>query len=428
MGDTTVGPTNGGHLIVSESDGEGLYNSESTEWHTGGRFVDSVMNVGEDLAAAGSEDFSATTLAIDGVVAGLDVLAFAANPFKEIIMAGLSWAIEHFEFLNEPLEMLTGSPSEISALSQTWANISQELANAAASFSDSVAEVDDWEGEAANAYRNVNAAFSSMINDAASAARATSNGIAGAGIVVATVRAIVIEIICDFVGKAIMKLLAALASAAISFGMSVAPALTSVIIDAFVAFAKITGKLAQLMQKIGQVINKLTKGRTSFGKLKNVTQSEIDTLSTALKKAMDGVELSPSELSAASEAYQNILKNSDDIMGTALDSGRTSALWQAGGDVTIPSPSQAGDAVTDSWENGLSWGAHGDNTPLRDLADWAGGNVSTPRNGLLDETGNAATDFVQDYASTALRGALGGVNAAGSSTDPSISDWEEEDK
>src|SRR5690606_15549489 len=174
-----------------------------------------------------------------------------------------------------------------------------------------------------------------MINDAASAARATSNGIAGAGIVVATVRAIVIEIICDFVGKAIMKLLAALASAAISFGMSVAPALTSVIIDAFAAFAKITGKLAQLMQKIGQVINKLTKGRTSFGKLKNVTQSEIDTLSTALKKAMDGVELSPSELSAASEAYQNILKNSDDIMGTALDSGRTSALWQAGGDVTI---------------------------------------------------------------------------------------------
>src|SRR5690606_18695367 len=121
----------------------------------GGRIVESLYNVGNDINAIKEGDFSPASVAIDGVVAGLDVLAFALNPFKELIMAGVGFLIEHCSFLREPLEWFTGDPNAISALTQTWSNIAGSLQGAGATVSDLMSEVESWRGEAADAYRSV---------------------------------------------------------------------------------------------------------------------------------------------------------------------------------------------------------------------------------------------------------------------------------
>ena len=41
---------------------------------------------------------------LNGTVATLNLLAFAANPLKEFVMAGVGFLIEHVSFLNEPIE------------------------------------------------------------------------------------------------------------------------------------------------------------------------------------------------------------------------------------------------------------------------------------------------------------------------------------
>lgn len=248
---------------------DSVYVAESAPSATAGRRLgDSLTNVGKDLFAIGSEDFSGTALAIDGVVAGLDLLSFALNPFKEFIMAGVGWIIEHVDWLREPLETLTGDPAAITAISQTWSNISQAFDNAGADMGGLVEQLADWQGEAADAYRSTSTAFSEMLSGTASAAQMVSNCYAAIGVVVATVKAIVLELICEFVSRVIIILLGALASAAMTFGGSIGIGIgiAMTIESAISTSAKIGAKVSKLIAKVGELLGKVGNARNIFGK------------------------------------------------------------------------------------------------------------------------------------------------------------------
>lgn len=250
----------------------------------GARALDSFNSVKTDLGAIGSEDFSFASLAIDGVVAGMDLLAFAANPLKEFIMAGFGWIIENVSWINEPFNDLFGDPAQIQANAQTWTNISAELAAAAEAFNGEMSAVDDWEGDAADAYREVAIAFSETMNSASGAAGSVSMGISGTGIVVATVRGLILELICDFCARGVMYLLSAAASAFFTFGGSLVAAAGTVIMDAGSTMAKVGYKLASAFDTLSNLLRKITKCKWAFGKLADAADAAASGMRTASRK------------------------------------------------------------------------------------------------------------------------------------------------
>ena len=149
----------------------------------GGRIFDSVNSVSGDLGNVGTGEFDAISLTVNGVVAGLDVLAFAANPFKELMMAGVGFIIEHVDFLREPLDWLAGDPAEITALSQTWTNIAGQLAEASEAFATELEGLTGWDDEVSEAYRETAAAYQASLAKAAEWSQETSRGVAVAGVV-----------------------------------------------------------------------------------------------------------------------------------------------------------------------------------------------------------------------------------------------------
>src|SRR5690606_21945432 len=150
----------------------------------GARVIDSGWSFVSDVGSIGSENFDAISLTVNGALAGLDALAFVANPLEEFIKAGVGFVIEHVSFLREPLEMLTGDPNAVTAVSQTWSNIAQELTNAAQAYADNL-NLQGWEGDAADKYKNTALNFQGGLVSAADWAQDTSRGIMFAGIVVA---------------------------------------------------------------------------------------------------------------------------------------------------------------------------------------------------------------------------------------------------
>jgi uncharacterized protein YukE len=320
---------------------------------TGGRIVDSLTTMGEHFNDAAGDGIDPAAFAIDGAIAALDVLAFAANPFKELMMAGVGFIIEHVDWLREPLEMLTGSPAEITALSQGWSNVAADLNDAAQQYADAIGEIDNWEGDAGDAYRQVSAAFSGAIAGAANCAQSTSQAIAVAGIIVATVRALVLEIISDWVCRAIMWLLSALASAAVTFGASVPTAISGVVVDACVTMTKVVSKISKMMQKVAELLRKIKVFQGAFGRLAN----SLDDMAEGMMKGM------------AKTDAKALVKHIDDVL-------LFNTKPRFGNDHGI---NTAYDAAKDAYKNGANWGrdALGNTTPLRDLADTAGGLPAT---------------------------------------------------
>lgn len=369
MGDAQfTAPAPGSNLIASES---------APSATSGTRALDSFTAVGGDLAAIGSEEFSPTALAMNGLTAGLDMLAFVANPFKEFLMAGVGFIIEHVDWLREPLEDLTGDPAAISALAQTWANIAQEINDAAAEYQNQLSATADWEGDAADAYRAVAEDFAQALGGAASAAQGTSQGISHAGILVATVKALVLELICDFTSRAIMYLLSALASSWFTFGGSIAAAIGTVVVDAGATAAKIGKKLSDLMQQAATFVRKFGDSGSAFGKF-------------AAKLDEKAIKLwgksSRMDIKAWGAGSRLDLKGwGMDNMGPLRDARTTSK--------------DAFDSFKSSYDDMANWGRDpltGDTTTMRDIADAAGG-----------------------YPATGLRGAAAGVKEEENSTQPS---------
>ncbi|GAB3656216.1 WXG100 family type VII secretion target [Glycomyces tarimensis] len=342
----------------------------------GARALDSFTAVGNDLAAIGSDEFSATALGMDGLTAGLDMLAFVANPFKEFLMAGVGFIIEHVDWLREPLEDLTGDPAEISALSKTWANIAQEINDAAGQFQSELEGTADWEGDAADAYRSVAGDFSQALGGAAAAAQGTSQGIAYAGVLVATVKALVLELLCDFTARVIMYLLSALASSWFTFGGSVVAAIGTVVADAGAVAARIGKKLSELLQSAATFVRKFGDAGSAFG-----------TFASKLDEAAIKMWGKSGRLDLAAWGKGSRM----DIKGWGIDN-------LAPGRESRHSARDAFDNFKSSYDDMADWGKDpltGATTGLRNIADTAGG-----------------------YPATGLRGYMAGVKEEENSTTP----------
>lgn len=334
-------------------------------------------------AAASAQDLlnSDTGLeyALNGTVAALDLLAFVANPFKEFLMAGVGFLIEHVDFLKEPLEWVAGDPGAINATKDTWGNIAGVLDQAGEDLKAELDSLSEWEGDAADAYRALLNDFGDAIKGAGTAADVMGGYMMVMGIWTAVTRGLILELICDFVSRAIMYALAALASSWITLGGSFAAMIGGIIVDAMSVGAKIMKHLTKLgdaMQMLG----------TRFTKLNEI----VGDLGRVLSKFSSAKQI---DLSFGSLAKGTDLKFADLINRIRND---------------IPSPGT----------QGFRSGYQADNA--KSIFDtlsnpWGSGNLPTPGATNLfnwDGLGKGLGDIITGYPMTGFKSLLGGTPGA----------------
>ncbi|MCD0442212.1 hypothetical protein LO763_01050 [Glycomyces sp. A-F 0318] len=206
---------------------------------------------------------------LNGTVMALDILGMVLNPLMGFAKAGVGFLIEHVGPLRDFLELLAGDPTSINATKDTWKNIEAALDQAATDLIGEAGTVADWTGDAADAYRERIADFEAAIRAGSSASGSLAKYMEVMGIWTAVTRALVLELICEFVARAIMYALAALAASWFTFGGSFAAMVSGVIADAMVLIAKISthfAKLGNAMSKLAGRFPKLAGSLDDAGK------------------------------------------------------------------------------------------------------------------------------------------------------------------
>lgn len=222
----------------------------------GAGLLDSGASAWGDIGKAMNGEGDWFSLAVDGISVGLDLLGMALDPLGEVVKAGVGWLMEHISFIREPLEMLTGDPGAITAVSKTWQNIAQQLTKTAANYGEAINGIQAWAGETAQKYRTAATDYANGLNALAAHADDVGQGVAIAGMVVATERAIVFDMIASFISRIITEAIVAAAAAAPSFGASMGAFFTSLSVDLTMTMANITKRFSKLLTVIKRFVKK----------------------------------------------------------------------------------------------------------------------------------------------------------------------------
>jgi hypothetical protein len=241
----------GSSTLVAEPDGQ-------TSALEGTGLASSWTDLGEAVAA---EQPDGLAIAFAAAGAGLDTLGAVADPFHEVLSSAAGWLIEHVWFLREPLDALAGDPQQVTAQARTWSNIASELRSIAAD--QTAAEVPGWSGQAGEAYRDAVHRYTRSVVDVAGQADALADVVLSSGAAVGTVRALVRDLIADFLAWAVRQAISALATAAVTVAASTAVAITAIAVEAYRLARHITEHLSRLLDVLsgaGETVGGLVDG------------------------------------------------------------------------------------------------------------------------------------------------------------------------
>jgi hypothetical protein len=162
-----------------------------------------------------AESFQGTLRAVDsgswadralaGGAFAAETAATVLDPFSALLANGLGWAMEHFDPLREILDRLAGLPDLVAAHAATWQNIARELGSMSDGLQDCLnADLPDWQGAAADTYRNLMAANVNALGGLGVLAGTMSSATQAAGNLVTFTRDLVRDLICDLVARVIV--------------------------------------------------------------------------------------------------------------------------------------------------------------------------------------------------------------------------------
>jgi hypothetical protein len=162
-----------------------------------------------------AESFQGTLRAVDsgswadralaGGAFAAETAATVLDPFSALLANGLGWAMEHFDPLREILDRLAGLPDLVAAHAATWQNIARELGSMSAGLQDCLnTDLPDWQGAAADTYRNLMAANVNALGGLGVLAETMSSATQAAGNLVTFTRDLVRDLICDLVARVIV--------------------------------------------------------------------------------------------------------------------------------------------------------------------------------------------------------------------------------
>ena len=214
---------------------------ESTQqaW-TGAGTADSIEGL---VTSIQSGDWTSGVLS--GVGVGLEVASAVLDPFGTLLSNGLGWAMEHFEPLREMLDELTGMPDVVASHAGTWTNMAAELASMSEDLkADLARDLPGWEGEAADAYRDMMGANVDAVGGLGATSAAMAAATEGAGGLVQMTRDMVRDLIADLVARVIVW-------AAEAIFVVTIPVVAAQIASAVVKWVgKITGYIGDLIDSL----------------------------------------------------------------------------------------------------------------------------------------------------------------------------------
>jgi len=141
---------------------------------------------------------------IGSLAAGLDGLALVTDPFGSVLQYIAASLMEHFGPLREVLDWLAGDPGQIAGHAMTWRNVSAALGTQHQDLTASLSQVATWHGSAADAYRDWAQAQHGAVAGLSAAAGAMAEITESAGLVVATVRVLVRDLIAMAFSRAVV--------------------------------------------------------------------------------------------------------------------------------------------------------------------------------------------------------------------------------
>ncbi|MFF5991552.1 WXG100 family type VII secretion target [Prauserella flavalba] len=241
----------------------------------GAGIIDTVNTAAQDLNNPGD-------WAMDGVALGLDVIGLVANPLGGLLSAGIGWLIEHLDFLKEPLDDLCGDPAAINKVAAQWGEqIKADVAQVAGDYEKALSsEIQSWKGDAAEKYRGTADQIVQQIHSLENASTAVSNAVRGSGVLVATVRGIIRDLIAQVVSEIVIAAAAALASSWCTLGGSIAAFTGWAVARGAATAGKIAGKISKLLMKLATVLNKFSKLRGAVQALAKASRKLGDTAKT----------------------------------------------------------------------------------------------------------------------------------------------------
>lgn len=218
--------------------------------------------------------------------AGLDTLGAAMNPLGALAQSAVGFLIEHVSFLHEPLDALAGDPIQIEDQARTWRNIAARLREVAETTPGAVPE--GWTGDAADAYGRA-------VTDLANRLTAGADGIDGAveailvtGADVGTIRALIRDVVAEWVGNVVGAALLAAASSWFTLGGSVGAFLAWAVGTAVRTGAESYELVAVALDRLGMQARRLTVLTGELGGLTEPLARRADGLASTVVGQAEG--------------------------------------------------------------------------------------------------------------------------------------------
>jgi uncharacterized protein YukE len=292
---------------------------DSTQWYTGLGLAESVADT-----AHGIESGSWIDSSLGVVGAGLDTLGLVLDPVGSVVAWGIAWLMEHLQPLSDALDALAGDPDQVAANAATWKNAAGHIDAALEDFRRALAaDIAEWTGPAAGAYRTRAEEQIEGMTAIGKAANAIGTGVELSGVLVGVVREIVRDLIAECISTLAVRLPMWLAEVGLTLGIGtplvagqVATLVTrwvnriagflEALIRSFRKLSPLLSKLDELMDAIRKIVRRVDGvdpnaphhppgGRQTGGEIRNP------------RNAVDF------EIEWAEEAYDSIRRSDDDI-------------------------------------------------------------------------------------------------------------------
>lgn len=270
--------------------------------------------------------------------------AFAAmDPIGWLVGNGLNILLELVQPMQDALHYVSGDGPSLSHASDNFVQIGEGFVALAEDFKDTGDKsLVDWKEDAGNAAREALADFSVGVKGIGSASGAIAEVLKTWSMVMTVIEEVIKGIITELVSWLITLWLPALAASIISFGSSVAAAMTASIAKAASVFAKITkhlGKLGKLLDELMGLLAKMNKGVLALAKIFG-KRRKLDTATAALMQDIGRF------------TGQSALRTGMQTMGGSLKSLGVGAAAKSGIGVAKAAGAEGTDAKHDYTEEG----------------------------------------------------------------------------
>lgn len=199
---------------------------------------------------------------------GLGILNATLDPLGAILSSAVDYLmnllVNSIKPLGDAVNWLLGDPAGITAVAQSWQDAATEVTQQGNAFVDSLADVSQWQGEAAQMYRNVVRHTHDVYQQAQEAAAGVAGWVTLAGGVVGVFREFMWSLLKTFITEIIKAAILALAAAVPTVGGSIAAFGTWFSARMAMMAGKFTKTLSKLMTKIGDLVKKLGLSGRAF--------------------------------------------------------------------------------------------------------------------------------------------------------------------